>query len=181
MLTLVPGVDGIIGFGPVDLTEDTVSGEDTIPTFMDNLYSQGSISTEVLGVYFAPESGSDDNDANGELTFGGVDSSKYSGSLTYTPTLTSGDYAPYWGIKVSGISYSGSSLGSTSAIVDTGTTLILLSQSVYSKFLSASGGKSDSETGLTKFSKKPTGSLTFTIGGTQFTMSPSQYLISSAQ
>jgi hypothetical protein len=175
------GVDGIIGFGPVDLTEGTVSDEDTVPTFMDNLYSQGSIATEVLGVYFAPESGSDDDDANGELTFGGVDSSRYSGAITYTPALTSGDYAPYWGIRVSAITYGGSSLGSTSAIVDTGTTLILLPQSVYSKFLSASGGRSDSQTGLTKFSSKPTGSLAFTIGGKQFSLSPSQYLISAAQ
>jgi hypothetical protein len=87
------GVDGIVGFGPVDLTQDTVTGEDTIPTFMDNLYKQGSISSEVLGVYFAPESGSDSDDTNGELTLGGTDSSKYSGSITYTPTLTSGDFA----------------------------------------------------------------------------------------
>jgi hypothetical protein len=39
------GVDGIIGFGPVDLTEDTVSNANTVPTFLDNLYIQGSIST----------------------------------------------------------------------------------------------------------------------------------------
>jgi hypothetical protein len=52
------GVDGIIGFGPVDLTQGTVSNANTVPTFMDNLYSQGSISSEVLGVYFKPESGS---------------------------------------------------------------------------------------------------------------------------
>jgi cathepsin D len=94
------GVDGIIGFGPVDLTEGTVSGEDEIPTFMDNLYNQGTISTEVLGVYFAPESGSDSDDTNGELTLGGTDSSKYSGSITYTPTLTSGDFAVSCGQEV---------------------------------------------------------------------------------
>jgi hypothetical protein len=70
------GVDGILGVGPVDLTEGTVSGASTVPTFLDNLYRQGTISSEVLGVYFQPESGSDDDDANGELTLGGTDSSK---------------------------------------------------------------------------------------------------------
>jgi hypothetical protein len=70
------GVDGILGVGPVDLTQGTVSGTTSVPTFLDNLYKQGSISTEVLGVYFAPESGSDTADANGELTLGGTDSSK---------------------------------------------------------------------------------------------------------
>lgn len=47
-------------------------GVTEVPTFLDNLKLQGSISTEVLGVYFAPESGSDDDDANGELSLGGV-------------------------------------------------------------------------------------------------------------
>lgn len=37
------GYDGIIGFGPVDLTEGTVSGSTTVPTFLDNLYSKGTI------------------------------------------------------------------------------------------------------------------------------------------
>jgi hypothetical protein len=115
------GVDGILGVGPVDLTEDTVDGLNTVPTFLDNLKKQGSISTEVLGVYFAPESGSDDDDANGELTLGGTDSSKYSGSITYTSTLTSGDAAPYWGISVSSLTYGSTTLGSRlTGIVDTG-------------------------------------------------------------
>lgn len=65
------------------------SGASTVPTFLDNLRSQGAISTEVLGVYFKPESGSDSDDANGELTFGGTDSTKYSGSITYAAKSTS--------------------------------------------------------------------------------------------
>ena len=37
------GVDGIIGFGPVGLTKNTVTGTGLVPTFMDNLYKQRSI------------------------------------------------------------------------------------------------------------------------------------------
>ncbi|KAF7968489.1 hypothetical protein HWV62_30483 [Athelia sp. TMB] len=175
------GVDGILGVGPVDLTEDTVSGASTVPTFLDNLYSQGSISTEVLGVSFAPESGSDDDDANGELTLGGTDASKYTGSITYAAKSTSSSVGPYWGVSVSAITYGSTSLGSGSGIVDTGTTLIYIPSSAYSKFLSASGGKTDSSTGLAKFTTKPTGTFSFTIGGTVLSLTPAQYLIPSAQ
>jgi hypothetical protein len=100
-----------------------VSGASTVPTFMDNLRSQGTISTEVLGVYFAPISGSGSSAANGELTLGGTDSSKYSGSITYTPTLSSAsnEAGYYWGITVTSLSYAGTSVsGSSAAIVDTG-------------------------------------------------------------
>jgi len=175
------GVDGIFGVGPVDLTQGTVSGVSSVPTFLDNLLSQGSISTEVLGVYFAPESGSDQDDANGELTLGGIDSTRYSGSITYTPTLKSGSFAPYWGISVSGISYGGSSLGSGSAIVDTGTTLIYIPSTAYSRFLSATGGRTDSSSGLAKFTTKPTGNFAFTIGGATFSLTPAQYLVPTAE
>lgn len=153
----------------------------TVPTFLDNLYSKGTISTEVLGVSFAPESGSDDDDANGELTLGGTDSSKYTGSITYAPKSTSSSVGPYWGVAVSAIKYGSTSLGSGSGIVDTGTTLIYIPSSAYSKFLSASGGKTDSSTGLAKFTKKPTGTFSFTIGGTVLSLTPAQYLIPTAQ
>ncbi|KAF8177367.1 aspartic peptidase domain-containing protein [Mycena galopus ATCC 62051] len=43
-------------FGPIDLTEDTVSGSTTVPTTVNNLFTQGTISTQVLGVSFSPES-----------------------------------------------------------------------------------------------------------------------------
>jgi Eukaryotic aspartyl protease len=33
-------VDGILGIGPTDLTEDTVSGQSTVPTVTDNLWTQ---------------------------------------------------------------------------------------------------------------------------------------------
>jgi hypothetical protein len=71
------------------LTSGTVQGQSSVPTIMDNALSEGLISTEVLGVYFAPISGSATTANNGELTLGGVDSSKYTGSLTYTPITSS--------------------------------------------------------------------------------------------
>lgn len=47
----------------------------------DNLLSQGTIETEVLAVSFEPATS--ESDTNGELTFGGTDASKYTGSIAY--------------------------------------------------------------------------------------------------
>jgi hypothetical protein len=176
------GVDGIIGFGPVDLTEDTVSGSTTVPTVMNNLLSQGTISTQVLGVSFAPESGGDEDDTNGELTLGGTDTTKFTGTMTFVAHTTASLYTDYWGITVSGITFNGASIGaSASAIVDTGTTLIYIPTAAYNSFLSASGGKTDAETGLASWTTLPTGNFAFTIGGVSFTLTPAQFTIPTSQ
>jgi hypothetical protein len=51
------GIDGILGLGPADLTNGSVSGLGIIPTFMQNLVKQGVIRKNVLGIYFKPEIG----------------------------------------------------------------------------------------------------------------------------
>ncbi len=68
------GVDGILGIGPVDLTEGTVSDNQPVPTVTDNLYAQGTIANSSIGIFYQPttEAGA----LNGSLHFGGVDSSK---------------------------------------------------------------------------------------------------------
>jgi len=121
--TGLDGLDGILGLGPVDLTEGTVSNANTVPTVMDNLYTQGTISSDVLGVFFSPTSS---DDSSGELTFGGYDESKFTGSISYVPITSTSPASAYWGIDQS-ISYGTTTiLSNTAGIVDTGTTLILI-------------------------------------------------------
>lgn len=176
------GVDGIIGFGPVDLTQGTVSNANTVPTFTDNLLSQGLISTEVLGVSFQPISGSDVEDTNGELTLGGVDTTKYTGTLTYYPKLASGTASPYWGISIASFTYGSTTLASSATgIVDTGTTLIYIPSAAYSAFLTASGGRTDTSSGLAIYTTKPTGNFGVKFGTITYTLTPDQYLIPTAQ
>lgn len=176
------GVDGIFGVGPVGLTQGTVSNANTVPTFLDNLYKQGSISSEVLGVYFSPESGSDSNDNNGELTLGGVDNSKYTGTLAYVPTLKSGAASAYWGVSIASFTYGSTTLASSATgIVDTGTTLIYIPSSAYSAFLRASGGNNDASSGLAAFTKKPTANFGIKLGSATYTLTPDQYLVPQAQ
>lgn len=67
-------VDGILGIGPVDLTTGTLSTGQPVPTVTDNLFSQGTISSDSIGISYQPTTS--DGQLNGELTFGGVDTSK---------------------------------------------------------------------------------------------------------
>ena len=174
--------DGVIGFGPVGLTQGTVSNTNLVPTFMNNLKSQGTIYLEVLGVYFKPESGSSNNDNNGELTLGGVDSSKYSGSIAYYPKLTSGPASAHWGIAAPSLFYDSIILGiNAQCIVDTATTLIYIPTGAYNKFLGASKATQDPSTGLASYDIQPTGTFFITFGNANYSLTPSQYLIPKEQ
>jgi cathepsin E len=52
-----------------------------IPTVTDNLYGQGKIEQNLVAVSFEPTTSAPV--INGELTFGGTDSTKYTGDITY--------------------------------------------------------------------------------------------------
>jgi hypothetical protein len=145
-------------------------------------------SEEILGVYFSPLSGSATDEANRELTLGGVDHSKVDGGISYFPLTTTSPYNEFWGIDVSAVTFSHgagfTNLGSgLAAIVDTGTTVILLPTTVYDKFLKAAGhgASADSSSGLTKFTSPPTGTFAFEFEGRPFPLSPAQYLVPEAQ
>jgi pepsin A len=163
------GIDGILGVGPTDLTQGTVSGVDSVPTVTDNLYSKGTIGTEALGVYFAPGGGA------GELTFGGSDSSKTTSSVNYVPITTTSPSSNYWGIDQS-ITYGSSTiLSATAGIVDTGTTLILIATDAFAKYQSATGATLDHTTGLLMITSEQYANLktlNFNIGGTSYGLTP---------
>ncbi|EIM87136.1 family A1 protease [Stereum hirsutum FP-91666 SS1] len=168
-VTGISGVDGILGIGPVDLTEDTVSGTSTVPTVADNLLTQGIISSKVIGVSFAPATS--ESSANGELTFGGTDSSKYTGSITYTPLTSTAPASKYWGIDQS-ITYGTTSiLTNTAGIVDTGTTLLYIATEAFNRYVEATGAKQDAPTGFYTITAAQYGALktlNFKIGGATF-------------
>ncbi|KAF8560104.1 acid protease [Imleria badia] len=169
------GVDGIVGIGPEILTEGTLTNEPNteIPTVTQNLYTQGMISEEVVGVFFAPTT--TDDSTNGELTFGGVDTTKYTGTLTYTPLTTTSPAMYYWGINES-ITYGSTTiLAETAGIVDTGTTLILLASNAYSEYQSVTGATYDSTTGLLKLTTAQYDALqnlNFKIGSVTYALTP---------
>ncbi|KAF9343666.1 hypothetical protein BGX26_005396, partial [Mortierella sp. AD094] len=179
------GTQGLVGFGPDDLSPITNKGEN-IPTPVDNLYSAGYIPSDVIGVYFKTITDGGSQETNGEITFGGVDSTKYTGSITYVPVTTTSPASEYWGIDVSSITYGTTKVSSaTHGIVDTGTTLILLSANdVKALYKNISGAKLDNNSGLYTIPSSQVSKLqniTFTIGGKAFTLTPSQYLVPANQ
>ena len=93
------GFDGILGIGPTDLTAGTTSGGGTIPTVTDNLVSQGTISSALVGASFVPTISL--NDQNGELDFGAEDSSKFTGQITFVPITHTSPASTFWGIDQS--------------------------------------------------------------------------------
>ncbi|KAJ7444588.1 aspartic peptidase A1 [Mycena galericulata] len=163
------GVDGIIGIGPVDLTLDTLSPDTsaTIPTVTDNLFSQGTISAHSIGISFEPTT--QDEVLNGEITWGGTDSSKFTGAISFTPLTTTSPASEFWGINQS-IKYGTSTtiLASTAGIVDTGTTLLLIASNAFSAYTRATGAVLDNTTGLLKLTSAQFAkleSLSFTTNG----------------
>ena len=164
-------VDGILGIGPVDLTVGAVQDTSRVPTVTDNLSYQNKISSEIIGISFNPTTSL--SSSNGELTFGGVDQSKYTGSITYTPITKTSPSKHYWGIDQS-VTYGSSNSGivsMTAGIVDTGTTLVLFASDAYNHYKSITGATVDNKTGLLKISPSQYSklqSLYFNIGGTRF-------------
>ncbi|KAG9312169.1 acid protease [Chiua virens] len=165
-------IDGILGVGPIDLTKGTVSNISTVPTVMDNLFAQGTISEAVLGVYFVPVS---EPTSDGELTFGGYDPRVTTGPMNYVPLTTTSPASEFWGVDAS-ISYGGTPiLSSTAGIVDTGTTLILIATDAYQKYESDTGATMDFATGLLSLNSSQYSSLntlTFDIGGNSYDLTP---------
>ncbi|EJU04396.1 acid protease [Dacryopinax primogenitus] len=175
------GVDGIIGIGPADLTEDTVSRTTTVPTVTDNLLSQGSIAQEVIGIYYAPTT--ENGAINGELTFGGVDTSKTTGAINYVPITETQPAGQYWGINQT-ISLGSTELLSAAGIVDTGTTLVLLATDVFDQYMQAIPGATiDQNSGLLEIPASQVNSLqtlNFQIGGVTYPFTAKDQVLDQA-
>ncbi|KAF9473455.1 aspartic protease [Pholiota conissans] len=152
------GLDGVLGIGPSDLTAGTISTSacTIIPTVFDNLFESGIITQGLMAISFEPATTEDV--VNGEITWGkflystgGVDNSKFTGSLSFIPVTTTLPAGEFWGIDQS-IRYGASNtiLATTSGIYDTGTTLVLLATNAFNKYKTATGAVLDNNTGLLK-------------------------------
>ncbi|KAG2179228.1 hypothetical protein INT43_002078 [Umbelopsis isabellina] len=148
-----PVSDGIFGLGYPQLTASTSDGGQVYNPFVFNLVQNKVIADPVFSIYLNTASATGNS---GEIIFGGVDQSKYSGDLAYMPVagLESGSdsnpldsifgggsgnsqtYA-YWMVYgqgfnvVNGLSSPNLTMSTTvPVILDTGTTLTYLPQRV---------------------------------------------------
>lgn len=110
------GYDGILGIGPIHLTEGTVSNMQSVPTVTDNLAKAGMIPSEMLGIFFKPATSTDGvgKQGEGELSWGGVDTTRVTGNVNYAPLTTTSPANNYWGVNQT-ITYGSKSLISNSA------------------------------------------------------------------
>lgn len=151
-----PIANGILGLGYPALTASATKLGTTYNPFVFNLVEQNLIQQHLFSVYM--NSASADGWA-GEVIFGGVDSSKYTGNLTYVPVAQiSTSTTPlkkragnnnyyYWMVHGQGIQVSSNdnhssaqiSLSGDSAafVIDTGTTLTYFPNSMADQIASA--------------------------------------------
>ncbi|KAI0695636.1 acid protease [Cytidiella melzeri] len=166
------GVDGVLGLGPTGLSVGTLSPATTqsIPTIVDTLFQQGVIPQDSVAISFEPSSTV--GTVNGELTFGGTDSSKFTGSIDFTAITTTKPSNTFWGINQQ-IRYGTSTniLSATAGIIDAGTTLTLIATDALARYTQITGAVLDDNTGLLKISSSQFASLQslfFVINGVTF-------------
>ncbi|KAI0767720.1 acid protease [Fomes fomentarius] len=179
------GVDGIIGIGPVDLTCGTLFPDEDlcIPTVTDNAFAQGLIDQHLIGISFEPTQSIEIT--NGELSFGGVDESKFTGPLTFVPITTTAPASEFVGIDQT-VTYGSAGtliLPTGAGITDTGTTLLLLATDALATYQSITGAVFDNNTGLLRLTPDQFAnleSLFFQIGDTTFEFTPNAQIFPRA-
>ncbi|KAF8976242.1 1,3-beta-glucanosyltransferase [Entomortierella lignicola] len=153
--------DGLFGLG-----FDTIESVSGVKTFMDNAVAAGVLDQPVVSVFLP--SVRKNGGTGGEYLFGGIDNSKFTGSLTYVPVSQPG----YWQIAIDDVGYNGQSIGQSSqGIVDTGTTLIIVSTDAAKAIHdNISGATNDPNNGwlIPCSLSSSTDNISFTLGGTAF-------------
>mmetsp|Transcript_16423 Transcript_16423/g.22518 ORF Transcript_16423/g.22518 Transcript_16423/m.22518 type:complete len:421 (-) Transcript_16423:157-1419(-) len=156
--------DGIMGLGFTSISIDQK------PTFMDLLIEQEVLKEPLFSFYLG------DNE-EGELTFGGIDEEKFEGEIQYVDLLASS----WWEINVDGISAGDFSMGATTAIVDSGTSLLTGPKAEVTKLANEVGATPNLMGQYTidceKVSDIP--DLTITINGNEYTV-PGKDLVMKA-
>ncbi|NWJ11067.1 PEPC protein, partial [Crypturellus undulatus] len=163
--------DGILGLAYPSLAAGGAS------TVMQGLLQENLLDEPVFSFYLSGEEGSQ----GGQLLLGGVDSTLYTGQITWTPVTQTA----YWQIAIESFSISGQSSGWCSegcqAIVDTGTSLLTAPQDVFSELMEYIGAEANEEgeyvVSCSSIQSLPT--LSFDIGGTSFPLTPSAYVLQS--
>ncbi|CAO1626509.1 unnamed protein product [Sympodiomycopsis kandeliae] len=144
--------DGLMG-----LAQQSLSSSGTV-TPIDGLYQQGAVPQPVMGYHLARAA---DGKNDGEVTFGGVNAEKYTGDLVEMPNVSE---QGFWEATLESVSFDGKAIDLPSsskssnkraanqrtAILDTGTTLIVAPQADADALHSAiPGSRSDGQGGYT--------------------------------
>jgi cathepsin D len=157
-------MDGILGLGRP--ASDGLGA----PTIMQVLDTQGHLDANILGIHLQRAA---DNSNNGQLTFGGVDSSKFDGKLSYSKTINDQN----WQINAddAGVGTKAVGFQAKTAIIDTGTSYILMPPNDAAALHQLIPGSSQSGEMFT-IPCSSSESLFFTISGVKYTVSSMDYV-----
>jgi len=157
--------DGIMGLG-----YDSISVNGIVPPFY-NMIEQEKLDEPVFSFFLGS------TDQNSEVVFGGVDESHYTGKLIKLPVRRKA----YWEVELEAISFGEDTaqLESTGAVIDTGSSLIILPSSIAellnSEIGAEKGWNGQYTVDCAKRSDLP--DLTFTLTGHNFTISAFDYVL----
>ncbi|GMR61643.1 hypothetical protein PMAYCL1PPCAC_31838, partial [Pristionchus mayeri] len=166
--------DGILGMAWDSISVDGLSQP------MDQIWADKDNCPEAIFAFWLNRNLNGDlvSTNGGEMTLCGTDPKHYKGEIAWEP-LTAKDY---WRInlgevKVAGVSYA---KGPTSAIVDTGTSLLTGPTDIIEKIQAAIGGREIGNTGefmvnCHKMDSMP--NITFNLGGQDFELTPQDYIL----
>uniref|UniRef100_A0A8C5LX97 cathepsin E n=1 Tax=Leptobrachium leishanense TaxID=445787 RepID=A0A8C5LX97_9ANUR len=160
--------DGILG-----LAYPSMALGNCTPVF-DNMINQKLVEEPLFSVYMKRDPRSSDG---GELIFGGVDESYFSGPLNWVPVTSQA----YWQIQLDSIQVAGKVVscdGGCQAFVDTGTSLISGPFSDVDKLQNSAGftdSDGDGEYGVECSNLSDMPIITFTINGIAYPLTPVQY------
>ncbi|KAG2066060.1 aspartic peptidase A1 [Suillus decipiens] len=144
--------DGVLGIGPTSSGRGTLpnSRDQMIPTVIDRLVEQQTITRPVVGIFFEPTVANGDN--NGELCFGGTNPRKYIKRLEYTDITAIRPSSFHWGIN-QWIRYANIEiLAYSPGIIDSGCTFLYLATDAYERYRAATGGTLNPANGLLQIS-----------------------------
>lgn len=148
-----PGVFGI-GF---DAIEAVTTGESDYLNFPAQLVQQGYITKNFYSLYLDSPTAK-----GGTVIFGGIDNTKYTGSLVTVPLTSNSEFfVTLDTITATGLKYS----VNAPVLLDSGTTITLLAKAAVDAIAKLyPNAKYDNLVGLYHVSGSPTGSLTYNIG-----------------
>ncbi|PFH53094.1 hypothetical protein AMATHDRAFT_45724 [Amanita thiersii Skay4041] len=155
--------DGLVG-----LAKSQIISRQGTPTLVEALHKAGLI-PEAITSYKIPRLADGKND--GELTFGGMDPSKYNANTLIT--VKNKSRLGFWEAAIDSISVNGVNMGwsNRTAILDTGTSLMVApSKDVEAIHRAIPGAKYDGEKWIVPCTLKVSVSLTF--GGREFAIDP---------
>lgn len=161
-------IDGILGLGRASIADPKTQTE---PTLMDALAAKKLLKSNMFGINIWRHT---DPLANGEITFGAVDTALIDGDITWTSVQGSDGL---WGIPLDD-AYTGSNavgFKSKRAIIDTGTSAILLPPSDAQQLLSKFSGFQGSGDSF-RLPCDVSDSISFKFNGAQFSIPPIDFI-----